>query len=80
MRITESQLKKIIIQEMRKVQRQKRLQEGTAERPIQLTAEMLNRVIREEYAAHKKRQRLAEARRRRIAEAKRRRRNRRDFY
>lgn len=79
MRITKQTLRKMIIQEMRNVRRQNRLQEGTAERPIKVTPSLLNRIIREEYSAHKKRQRLAEARRRRIAEA-RRRRNRRNFY
>tara|TARA_B100001989_G_C24450587_1_gene418739 strand:+ start:514 stop:711 length:198 start_codon:yes stop_codon:yes gene_type:complete len=65
----------MIIQEMRNVRRQ-RLQEGTAERPIKITAEVLNRIIREEYIAHTKRQRLAESRARRA----RRLRNRRNFY
>tara|TARA_B100001989_G_C24503765_1_gene446381 strand:+ start:295 stop:501 length:207 start_codon:yes stop_codon:yes gene_type:complete len=65
MRITKETLRKIIIQEMRNVRRQKSLQEGSAERPIQVTPELLNRIIREEYAKHQKRQRIAEARRRR---------------
>jgi hypothetical protein len=65
MRITRENLRRMIIQEMRNVRRQKRLQEGSAERPIQVTAELLNKIIREEYARHQKRQRLAEARRRR---------------
>lgn len=65
MRITRENLRRMIIQEMRNVSRQKRLQEGSAERPIKVTAEVLNRIIREEYARHQKRQRLAEARRRR---------------
>ena len=63
MRITQRELKRMIIQEMRNVQRE-RLQEGSAERPIQVTAELLNTIIREEYEAHQYRQRLAEARRR----------------
>ena len=65
MRITKETLRKIIIQEMRNVRRQKSLQEGSAERPIQVTPELLNRIIREEYAKHQKRQRIAESRRRR---------------
>tara|TARA_B100001287_G_scaffold264171_1_gene255738 strand:+ start:457 stop:663 length:207 start_codon:yes stop_codon:yes gene_type:complete len=65
MRITKRTLRKMVIQEMRNLQRQKRLQEGTAERPIKLTAETLNRIIREEYSRFNRRQRLAEARRRR---------------
>ena len=64
MRITQRELKKMIIQEMRNLQRE-RLQEGSAERPIRVTPEILNRIIREEYEAHQRRQRLAEARRRR---------------
>ena len=64
MRITQKELKRMIIQEMRNVQRE-RLQEGTAERPIRVTPQLLNRIIREEYEAHQRRQRLAEARRRR---------------
>lgn len=69
MRITQRQLRTMIIQEMRNVQREQRraarLQEGTAERPIRVTPELLNRIIREEYEAHQRRQRLAESRRRR---------------
>ena len=65
MRITKETLRKMVIQEMKNVQRQRRLQEGTAERPIRVTPELLNRIIREEYVRHQKRQRLAEARRRR---------------
>jgi len=65
MRISQKQLRQIILQEMRKASRQKRvIKEGTSERPIQITPELLNRIIREEYALHQKRQRLAEARRR----------------
>ena len=65
MRITPRELKTMIIQEMRNVQRE-RLQEGSAERPINVTAEMLNRIIREEYEAHQLSQRLSELRRRSI--------------
>lgn len=76
MKITKSQLRRIILEEMRNVNRQK-LQEGTAERPIRITPDYLNRLIREEYSAFQKRERLAEARRRRrIAESRRRRLNR----
>lgn len=77
MRLTQRELRRIIMQEMRKMDNRV-MQEGTAERPIRLTAETLNRIIREEYEAHTQRQRLAESRRRRIrarrlAEARRRR-------
>jgi hypothetical protein len=64
MRITKSELKMMIMQEMRNFKAQ-RLQEGTADRPVKVTPELLNRIIREEYAAHQRRQRLAESRRRR---------------
>ena len=64
MRITQRELRRMIIQEMRNIQRE-RLQEGTAERPVQVTPALLNRIIREEYEAHQRRQRLAESRRRR---------------
>ena len=46
MRITQRELRRMIIQEMRKLQRD-RLQEGTAERPVQVTPALLNRIIRE---------------------------------
>ena len=64
MKLTRRSLKRMIMQEMRNFQRE-RLQEGTAARPIRITPKYLNRIIREEYAAHQRRQRLAEARRRR---------------
>jgi hypothetical protein len=75
----------MVLQEMRKVKSQRVMQEGTYERPIRLTAETLNRIIREEYEAHSQRQRLAEARRRRVrarrlAEARRRRARNSYFY
>ena len=78
MKITKNTLRRMVIQEMKRARRQQRLQEGSADRPIKVTPRLLNRIIREEYAAHKKRQRLTEMRRRRIAEA--RRRNNRNFY
>tara|TARA_B000000557_G_scaffold252124_1_gene240012 strand:+ start:98 stop:304 length:207 start_codon:yes stop_codon:yes gene_type:complete len=65
MRLTPEMLRTMIVQEMRNIQNKKVMQEGTYERPIQLTAETLNNIIREEYEAHTRRQRLAEARRRR---------------
>jgi hypothetical protein len=54
--------------------RRQRLQEGTASNPVRITPQYLNRLIKEEYTAFARKQRLAEARRRRIAEARRRRR------
>ena len=68
MRLTESKLKRMIAEEMHalKKQNRRRLQEGTASNPIQITPEYLNRIIKEEYAAFARKQRLAEARRRRL--------------
>jgi hypothetical protein len=83
MRLTESKLKRMIAEEMHALKRQnqrrrrRRLQEGTASNPVRITPEYLNRIIKEEYAAFARKQRLAEARRRRLAEARRRRRSRR---
>ena len=51
------------LQESRRIRRRRRLAEGTAENPIQITPEYLNRIIKEELEAHNRRQRLAEARR-----------------
>jgi hypothetical protein len=58
-------LRKMIFEEMSKLKSKRVMQEGTHERPIRLTAETLNRIIREEYEAHSRRQRIAESRRRR---------------
>lgn len=78
MKISSRQLRKIIAEEIRKSRQKEVMAEGTAENPIQITPDYLNRIIREEYEAFQKRQRLAESRRRRIrarklAEARRRR-------
>ena len=76
MRINARQLRRIILEEMQNVNKQN-LQEGTFERPVRITPDYLNRIIREEYTAFQNQQRLAEARRRRrIAESRRRRLNR----
>jgi len=74
MKLTTRNLRRIILEEMNNIKRQ-RLQEGTYERPVRITPDYLNRIIREEYSAFQDRKRLAEARRRqrRIAEARRRR-------
>ena len=79
MKITSRMLRRIVIEEMNKIERQK-LQEGSSKRPVRVTPEYINRLILEEYEAFQNRKRLAEARRRRqarIAESRRRRRNRR---
>tara|TARA_Y200000002_G_scaffold250650_1_gene207685 strand:- start:286 stop:474 length:189 start_codon:yes stop_codon:yes gene_type:complete len=56
-------LRRLIKEEMSKLNNSERLAEGTRENPVQITAEYLNRIIREEYTAFERRQRLAEARR-----------------
>lgn len=83
MRITARQLRQIIAEEIQK-SKNRALTEGTAERPIRVTPQFINRIIKEELTLHRKRQRLAEARRRirarRLAEAKRRRKNETVYY
>ena len=70
MRLTESKLRRMIAEEMYSLKQQnrrrRRLQEGTSSNPIKITPEYLNRIIKEEYAAFARKQRLAEARRRRL--------------
>ena len=65
MKLTSRMLRRLVKEEMAKLNNRKRLAEGTRENPVQITAEYLNRIIREEYTAFERRQRLAEARRRR---------------
>lgn len=66
MRLTESKLRRMIAEEMHSLKQQSRLQEGTSSNPIKITPEYLNRIIKEEYSAFARKQRLAEARRRRL--------------
>ena len=75
MKVNQKMLRKIILQEIRKVNSGKRrIAEGTRGNPVKVTSAFINRLIREEYVAFKNQQRLAESRRRRrLAEAKRRR-------
>jgi len=77
MRITARLLRKIILEEISKADNRKsrrRLQEGTAERPINATPEMINKIIKEELARFQHQKRLAESKRRRkLAESRRRR-------
>ena len=63
MKISSKELRKIIMEEVAAHRAKQQLREGTAERPIQITADQLNDIIKEEYEAHNKRQRLAEAKR-----------------
>ena len=65
MKLTSRMLRRLIKEEMTKLNNRGRLSEGSRENPVQITAEYLNRIIREEYTAFERRQRLAEARRRR---------------
>ena len=59
MRITERQLRRIIAEEVQKVKKARK------SRPKKITAERLNRIIKEEYINFKREQRLLESRRRR---------------
>ena len=63
MKISSKELRRIIMEEVAAHKAKQQLQEGSAERPVQVTAEFLNKIIKEEYEAHNKRQRLAEAKR-----------------
>ena len=67
MRINERQLRRIIAEEVQNVRNARRNQ------PRKVTAEYLNRIIKEEYANFKREQRLLESRRRRMIESRRRR-------
>jgi hypothetical protein len=69
MRISQRQLRQIILQEMRKVENSERhlMAEGSEGNPIKITPDYLNRIIKEEYAFAMRRRRLAESRRRRLA-------------
>lgn len=78
MRLTSTMLRRIIAEEMQKLNNRQVVAEGTAERPIQATPAYINKIIKEELEAFHRSQRLAESRRRRIrarrlAEARRRR-------
>jgi len=87
MKISQKQLRRIIMEELVAEQHQKRLAEsrrrrtsrrqlaeGTAGNPLQITSEYLNSLIKEEYAVFQRKQQLAESRRRQRASQSRRRR------
>ena len=63
MRITQRQLKRMIIEEMRSI-KAKRLVEGSSAMPVVVTPELLNQIIKEEFEAFQTRQKLAEAKKR----------------
>ena len=63
MRITQRQLKRMIIEEMRNIKSQ-RLVEGSSAMPVVVTPELLNQIIKEEFEAFQTRQKLAEAKKR----------------
>ena len=77
MKLTARTLRRMINEEMVKLNRSRRsrrlAESRRADRPVRVTPEYINRIIREEYEAHQERQRLIESRRRRIANARRRR-------
>lgn len=77
MKLTSRALRRIIAEEMQKLQGRRVVAEGTSERPVRVTPSYINRIIKEELELHQRRQRLAESRRRRLrakrlAEARRR--------
>ena len=73
MKISQQQLRKIIMEEMAAHKQSRRLQEGTSGNPLKVTPEYLNALIQEEYAAYQRKQQLAESRRRqRASQSKRR--------
>ena len=82
MKISQKQLRRIIMEELAAHKRQQRIEEsnrrhlteGTAENPLKITSEYLNALIKEEYAAFQRKQQLAESRRRQRASQSRRRR------
>ncbi len=74
MKISQRQLRRIIMEELTAQEKRKqiaesrrkrrRLAEGSKGNPLQITAEYLNSLIKEEYAAFQRRQQLVESRRR----------------
>jgi hypothetical protein len=79
MKLTSRMLRRIIKEEMTKLNNRQRLSEDTVTNPVQITHEYLNRIIKEEYEAFQNQQHLAEARlrQRRITASRKRRLNRR---
>ena len=74
MRITARNLRRIILEEMAKVDsrnQRRHLKEGTAERPINASPALINRIIKEELARFQHQKRLTEAKRRRALAKKR---------
>ena len=81
MKISQKQLRAIIMEELVMQRRRKslaeskkRLAEGSEHNPLKITPEYLNSLIKEEYAAFQRKQYLAESRRRQRASRLRRRR------
>ena len=77
MKLTARTLRRMINEEMVKLnrsRRSRRLSESRrADRTVRVTPAYINRIIREEYEAHQERQRLIESRRQRIENERRRR-------
>ena len=63
MRITQKELKNMILQEMRNIKAE-RLVEGSRENPVVATPDLINQIIKEEFEAFQTRQKLAEAKKR----------------
>lgn len=65
MRLTSTMLRRIIAEEIQKLNKRNRLSESKAESPVKVTPAYINKIIAEELELHRRRQRLAESRRRR---------------
>ena len=63
MRITQKELRNMIIQEMKSIKAE-RLVEGSRENPVVATPDLINQIIKEEFEAFQTRRKLAEAKKR----------------
>ena len=63
MRITQKELRNMIVEEMRSIKAE-RLVEGSRENPVVATPDLINQIIKEEFEAFQTRQKLAEAKKR----------------
>jgi hypothetical protein len=66
MRLTSTMLRRIIAEEMQKMNNRQIVAEGTVDNPVRVTPEYINRLIKEELETFQRQQRLAESRRRRV--------------
>jgi hypothetical protein len=66
MRLTSTMLRRIIAEEMQKMNNRQIVAEGTVDNPVRVTPAYINRLIKEELETFQRQQRLAESRRRRV--------------